>query len=157
MKIETLKDTDLFSLDVDAFAHGVNCQGVMGSGVALQMRHKYAGLFAAYQDYIKDCKKNNLPVLGSVFAYWDMEVGIYNLFTQDKYGRDPEVQYATLDACNSAFTQMFINAQSDGISTIGMPQIGAGYGNLKWDNVLTELIVAAQKSTWDGVVCVAIR
>lgn len=36
---------DLLDASEDIFGHQVNCQGVMGSGVALALRRKYATFF----------------------------------------------------------------------------------------------------------------
>lgn len=41
---------DIFQSDADVIVHQVNCQGVMGSGVARQVREKYPYVFQKYQE-----------------------------------------------------------------------------------------------------------
>ena len=45
---------DIFESGADVILHQVNCQGVMGSGIAKQVREKYPEV---YQHYVSECKK----------------------------------------------------------------------------------------------------
>lgn len=67
----------LLNKEVDVIAHVVNCQGVMGSGVAKEIKERVPQVFNAYSD---------IPGyrLGG-FLYVN---GVFNLFAQDSYGRD---------------------------------------------------------------------
>ena len=42
-------DGDLFTTDARFIVHQVNCKGVMGSGVAKQVRNKYPHVFVEYK------------------------------------------------------------------------------------------------------------
>lgn len=82
-------DGDIFESGADIIAHQVNCQGVMGSGVAKQAREKYPQMYEVYR---KDCaaaKEVGIPILGSCLLY---EIGgdryIANLFGQENFGYD---------------------------------------------------------------------
>src|SRR5271167_114181 len=48
---------DITTVDEGIIAHGCNCQGVMGSGVARFLRDKYPQIFPYYQDL---CGQANL-------------------------------------------------------------------------------------------------
>lgn len=51
-------DGDLFAArDVDIIAHQVNCQGVMGSGVALQVRKLFPDVFDGYKSLVSIADK----------------------------------------------------------------------------------------------------
>lgn len=86
-------------------AHQVNCQGVMGAGVAAQIKKKWPEVFEAYQTY---CSKNKVAdLLGS--SCW-ADVGehypfktVVNLFAQDGYGRDK--RYTDYEALHDALVE----------------------------------------------------
>ena len=65
--------------DVDAIAHCCNDQGVMGSGIALQIKNELPDAFAAYRDYHD---QNGLP-LGTI----SHTETVFNLHAQRGYGK----------------------------------------------------------------------
>ena len=89
---------DLFDTHAEAICHQVNCQGVMGSGIALQVKQKYPCVFEAYKDY---CKEHQGDLLGRVQGVVCHGITIYNLFAQDKYGYDGKcyTSYGALQKC----------------------------------------------------------
>ena len=118
-------------LDQHAYiAHGCNAQGVMGAGIALQIKHRYP---SAYSDYVDFCNSYRRKCLGLVCAS-KVANGpmIYNCITQEYYGSDGK-QYANLDAIRGCFE--FINGIIPSGSVLAMPKIGAGYGGLLWEDV----------------------
>ena len=64
---------DLLRSDVAIIAHQVNCQGVMGAGVARQIRHRIltAEQYRAYQQL---CRKNKEELLGSCSLMLRMDI-----------------------------------------------------------------------------------
>lgn len=74
---------DIFTTDADIIIHQVNCQGVMGGGVALQVKNKYPEVFRQYKQYC-NMHINNL---GDVLVVpVDKSRQIANFFAQDQYG-----------------------------------------------------------------------
>jgi O-acetyl-ADP-ribose deacetylase (regulator of RNase III) len=119
---------DLFaSTDLDALAHGCNCRGLMGAGIATQFSRRWPVMYERYRQL---CRSGQYKV-GDCFA-WQAQDGltIYNLASQDRPGRD-----ARLDAIESSARRMIEHAQANGIRRIGLPQIGAGIGGLAWADV----------------------
>ena len=43
------KKGDLLTTDADIIVHGCNCQGVMGSGVAKQIKEKFPNAYTIYK------------------------------------------------------------------------------------------------------------
>lgn len=43
-----IKEGNVFDSDADIICHQVNCQGVMGSGVAKEVRERYPEVYYAY-------------------------------------------------------------------------------------------------------------
>lgn len=68
----------------------VNCQGVMGAGLAKQIRDKYPEVYNVYKEYIFKRKVNCLDgvkLLGSVNpVYINKNLIIANIFAQWDYG-----------------------------------------------------------------------
>lgn len=124
------KTGDLFDGDEEAIAHGCNCVGMMGAGIAAEFRRRWPDM---YDHYSRLCAAE-LFQPGGVLAWPTDEVVIYNLATQALPGPD-----ATLDAIATSVAQMCFDAQEAGISTIGIPRIGAGIGGLIWDDVLSTI------------------
>lgn len=65
----------------------VNCRGVMGAGLAKQIRARWPGIYAPYADI---CRNKGAQALGTMFPYVTPDNGpvICNCFAQDGYGRD---------------------------------------------------------------------
>lgn len=110
-------------------AHGVNCQGAMGSGVARALYQKWP---AVKGDYLK-CKGNMaLGVMQTV----PVEPCLYvaNCFTQENYGRDGR-RYASPEAIRKALTKVceFLSKSTFLPEEIHLPKIGCGLGGLDWE------------------------
>lgn len=75
----TFETGDLFSTaEIGAFAHGCNCAGAMGKGIAVSFRERWPEM---YEEYRRLCKAGDFA-LGDVFVW---EVGgeaVFNLGTQ---------------------------------------------------------------------------
>lgn len=50
---------DLLESEAHALVNTVNCEGVMGKGLALQFRHKYPQM---YEGYVRVCKDGGLKI-----------------------------------------------------------------------------------------------
>lgn len=141
---------DLFESGQPAIAHGVNCRGVMGSGIAVGFRSRYPEMYELYKSL---CKDGTLQ-LGGVFG-WQKEracdeapawvglgVGpiIYNLATQCDPG--PNAKYSgvmiAMDAMLGELSRL-------GIPSVGIPLIGCGIGGLDLDHVKGIWLALAEK------------
>lgn len=89
---------DVLDSDANAILHQVNCRGVMGSGLARQVKDRYPHVFEGYAKLCKDCDYNPEKLLGTsyavrlnerlLFSGEDIRQSrfIVNLFAQDGYG-----------------------------------------------------------------------
>lgn len=135
---------DLFaSDDLDALAHGCNCRGVMGAGIAREFRRRWPDMYQAYR---QRCLSGSVSP-GDLLPWQTGQLVIYNMATQDQPGR-----YATIEAVRQSAAAMIRHAQLRGISRIGMPQIGCGIGGLAWPDVQAVLTDAAAQSEVELVV-----
>jgi hypothetical protein len=85
----TYKEGDLLKNykagECDAIAHCANCQGVMGSGIALQIKNELPAAYDAYKNHESDHGGLEL----STISYAAIDHGfIFNLHAQNLYGYD---------------------------------------------------------------------
>ena len=139
---------DIFKSDADAILHQVNCQGVMGSGVAKQVREKFPTVFKYYKARCDEDKrfkelsgsmKSNLLGLAQVCYKEDYLVDdvkdtqvIINLFAQDKYGYDGRcyTDYDALRKCLETVNKQFAGKR------VAIPYLMACHrGGGDWDIV----------------------
>ena len=129
----------------EAFGHGCNCDGVMG-GLAAHVEARWPQLA---EDYRAACRASTFT-LGGVLPWLDDTTGvwIYNLATQQHPGAD-----ARLDAIDASVRAAIAHARDHDVSRIYLPQIGAGIGGLRWEDVRFTLdSVSAENAGIDLVV-----
>jgi O-acetyl-ADP-ribose deacetylase (regulator of RNase III) len=140
---------DLFDNEhnVRALAQGCNCQGSMGAGIGKTFR---AGYPEMYEEYRRRCKAEPRQFnLGSCWLWKaDARPWVFNLGTQEGYWRSR----ASYEAIEAALRRMRAQADSEGITSIAMPRIGAGYGGLSWNKV--RAIVESTFGDWSGTLIV---
>jgi O-acetyl-ADP-ribose deacetylase (regulator of RNase III) len=129
-----------------ALAHGCNCAGSMGAGIAVGFRERYPAMF---EEYRRRCKADPAEFsLGSVFLWReDGKPAVFNLGTQPRPGRG-----ATYPAVEEALRAMRTTADTEKITSIAMPRIAAGYGGLSWKKV--RAIIETVFADWPGTVYV---
>jgi len=123
---------DLFRNEhgVRAFAHGCNCQGSMGAGIAKTFRAQYPEM---YEEYRRRCKADPREFnLGDCWLWKaDDRPWVFNLGTQEGYWR----ARASYEAIEEALGTMRRQADAEGVATIAIPRIGVGFGGLSWKKV----------------------
>jgi len=114
--------------------HQVNCKGVMGAGLARQIREKHPDVFSLYQDKCLQIAAG-IGGLGDVqFCCVIAEAGylVANVFGQDGYGHGK--QFTDYAALRKAFERI---ATGFPTYTIRIPYLmGCGLGGGNWDEVL---------------------
>ncbi len=90
--------------------HGVNCQGVMGSGVALAIRNKYPVVFEKYKEFC-DAAASPEMLLGQVqLVEIQPDLYVANMFTQLSFGRDGQA-YASREALIATLQRLHLKRQ----------------------------------------------
>lgn len=128
----------------EAAVHGCNDQGIMGSGIALEVKTRFPG---AYDVYRNKFEQHGL-VLGEIIPYFDKTgVIIINAVTQNFYGKDGKryVKYDAVAECCRQIREGF-KVMLEPPKTLYFPLIGAGLGGGSWP-VISEII----KSEFDGM------
>ena len=144
---------NLLDSDVDYICHQVNCQGVMGSGIAGQIKERwpivYKSYIAKYEAAKKHVSLNNKKYSADEFLLGDIQIvalwkdyyktdfhqSVINIFAQQYYGYDG-LRYTSYDAF---WNCLYLIRQSiPKGSKIGFPDhIGCGLGGANWTTIRT--------------------
>jgi len=116
--------------------HGVNAQGVMGSGIAKQIRDKYPAAYRTYKHH-EELVGLNLGSYSSTGIIEHPDLFIVNMVTQEYYGKDG-MKYVSYDAIHDGFTKLFSSLSGTGFDELPVrfPAIGAGLGGGNLDVIL---------------------
>ncbi|MEI3796511.1 MULTISPECIES: macro domain-containing protein [unclassified Chitinophaga] len=122
-----LKEGNIFNIPgVSNYAHGCNCAGAMGKGIAVQFKEKFPEMYLQYK---KLCRSGTFT-LGEVFMYNYGDGRVFNLGTQQSWTTKAEIS-----AVNVAIGKMLQLAAENQVTQIALPKIGAGLGKLDWESV----------------------
>lgn len=149
-----LDNSNLLDVKTGLIVHGCNAQGVMGSGVAKQLRDKYPDIYTEYVTHLEYLKLEQYPLLGvvSFVAIPGMpDLIVANAITQEFYGRDPGTQYVSYEAIFVAMATCLAFARNKDID-IHIPfMIGAGLGGgdlATIKSIIEDLSQAHQKNIY---------
>lgn len=126
----------------DIICHQVNCQGVMGSGVAKAIKEKFP---SAYQDYLSYYKIHELkPGVCQITKLPDSEMTkpsgsqyIANLAGQEFFGYDGK-RYTSYDAVMTGLEYLASFCKRTGLKSVAFPyRFGCDRGGANWNVILT--------------------
>ena len=128
---------DIFESGADIICHQVNCQGVMGSGIAKQIRDRYPWVYAEYREHCVTKLGKTSQLLGYTQSVYVNETQrIVNLFAQDKFGYDGKcyTDYDSLRDCLHTVSVIYSGM------TIAIPYLmGCHRGGGDW-NIVYKMI-----------------
>jgi O-acetyl-ADP-ribose deacetylase (regulator of RNase III) len=126
MIIETQGDITKASEMV--MAHQVNCQSVMGSGVAGAIRREFP---QHYIDFMND-KRTPEEKLGTVIRTHTKNKFIFGLYGQLECGYDGK-EYTSYVGLGNAITEMMLWCKHYGVKVVNMPKyMGCALGGGDW-------------------------
>ena len=126
---------NIFDCKEDIIVHQTNCQGVMGHGIALQVKQRYPEVFNCYYGY---CKQNlGEDILGtSLICEANDGKYIANLFGQLNYGEGLQTDY---DRFRKALQEVHDFAKERNLSVAIPYKIGCGLAHGDW-NIVFDII-----------------
>jgi O-acetyl-ADP-ribose deacetylase (regulator of RNase III) len=122
---------NLLDSDCDYICHQVNCQGVMGSGVARQIRERWPRVYESYRHFVEYHNRQGEGLLGKILiSNISNPTRVINMFSQDTYGYDGN-RYTSYDAFANCLREIDLHVASS--CSIGFPKnIGCGLGGGNW-------------------------
>jgi O-acetyl-ADP-ribose deacetylase (regulator of RNase III) len=137
-------DGDMFFSRMQTLTISVNCVGVMGKGLASRAKYQFPDVYVVYQDA---CRKKALQ-MGKPYLYQRETSFDYKLADEPESFQKGEGRWFLLFATKNHWKQ---NADRDGIekgliwlvenykkekiTSIALPALGCGLGNLEWGEV----------------------
>ena len=131
---------NIFSSGAEVVVITVNCEGVMGAGIALDAKNRWPEI---YDVYSKRCELNGFDVGEIMWA--DSVSKKVALFPSKKLWRAPsKLSYISdgLDTLRTDIDQM-------SITSIALPHLGCSNGGLTWSEV--KPLIVEKLSTIDGL------
>lgn len=144
------ENIDILKSGADVICHQVNCLGVMGTGLAKQIREAYPRVFEDYKTFV-EAHKDRRALLGKVL-YCTTQKGqvIANMFGQLRYGYNGcHTNYKALEACLKSVAE-FANGK-----TIAIPyKLGCGAGGGDW--AIVSRIIFNVFENYEGIVMICL-
>ena len=141
------------ALDVQTgiIVHGCNCQGVMGGGIALEVKNRFP---AAFYEYDRVHRSRGLKLGEICFVEVSPNKFIINANTQDKFGHAGG-RFVSYDAIADCFTEVAkfaatVEQHRERKLEIIFPLIGAGLGGGDW-KVISAIIDVVVPDTFTKV------
>ncbi len=79
----------IFESNTQVIVNTVNCQGIMGKGLALAFKQKYPAMFKVYQ---QECRTGKLHI-GKPTLYQESTPWILNFPTKDSWRSNSKLEY----------------------------------------------------------------
>lgn len=115
---------DLFKTEAQTLVNTVNCVGIMGKGVALEFKKRFPEMF---KDYEQRCKSGEVK-LGLPYLYKNLlPPWVLNFPTKDHWR-----SVANLQAIIEGLKYLLQHYKEWGITSLAVPPLGCGQGQLEW-------------------------
>lgn len=118
---------NLFNSEAQTLVNAVNCVGVMGKGIALAFKQRYPAMFAGYA---ARCKDNRMR-LGEPYLYRSESFPWVLNFPTKNHWRSA----AKLEDIVAGLAYLEAHYRAWGITSLAVPALGCGAGQLAWDEV----------------------
>ncbi len=124
---------NLFDSKAECLVNGVNCEGIMGKGVAFQFKQRFP---LNYARYVEACRNGECSI-GRVFFFEDGGKLIANFPSKNKWRQPSELFYIS-----SGLKSLVSGLENNNVSSVAIPPIGCGNGGLNWAVVKPMIIEA---------------
>lgn len=122
----TYHRTSLLESEAQTIVNTVNTVGVMGKGLADELRKRHPDMFKAYK---RICDQHLLDI-GKLWLWRSSSQWILN-FPTKKHWRNP----SKIEFVEAGLRKFVDQYESKGIREIAFPRLGCGNGGLAWENV----------------------
>lgn len=126
----------MLDLPSGILVHGCNAQGVMESGIALQVKQRHPKAYREYERVVSTSPPSHRKMLLLGATPWvevSKDLIIVNAITQENYGSDGK-KYVSEKAIETAFNFVQALAASRRLP-VHFPLIGCGLGGGEWSKI----------------------
>lgn len=125
---------DILLTKAQAIVHGVGVNDPMDKGLALAFRDHYPGL---QKDFDRWCHQHNAKPGDAWMWTGRGNARIINLITHENTeSNDHHYDKATLGNLRHALSELIKIIRFEKLTSIALPKLGTGFGDLDWDDVL---------------------
>ena len=117
---------NIFNSKCQTLVNTVNCQGVMGKGIALEFSYRFPDMVKKYK---KLCEENKITI-GRLWVYKAKDIWVLNFPTKNDWKQPSKLEYL-----DKGLKNFVTNYKKEGIKSIAFPQLGSGNGELAWQEV----------------------
>lgn len=122
---------DLLKSHAIALVNAVNCQGVMGKGIAYQFKEAFPKNYDIYRDA---CKNGDFKI-GSILIVEEQKKLIVNFPSKDNWKKKSQYEYIAI-----GLEKLREEITKRNIKSIAIPPLGCGNGGLEWGVVESMII-----------------
>ena len=123
----TYTDTTVFNVEAQTIVNTVNCEGVMGAGIALEFKLRYPEMF---KDYVDRCERREVKV-GEPYLFRECgDPWILNFPTKKHWK-----YHSKLEWIQQGLEHFVLHCQENGVTSIAFPMLGTSNGHLDWADV----------------------
>jgi O-acetyl-ADP-ribose deacetylase (regulator of RNase III)/uncharacterized protein YwgA len=115
---------DLFASKAQTLVNTVNCVGVMGKGIALEFRRRFPEM---HRDYVERCREGKVR-LGEPYLFKRAVLPWILNFPTKHHWRE----VARLDSIVQGLEHLARHYRAWGITSLAVPPLGCGQGQLEW-------------------------
>ena len=125
--ISIIDNKNIFDTQCDVIVNTINCVGVMGKGIALEMKNRYPFMFEKYKKF---CEKGLIDI-GKLWLWKSGDKDILN-FPTKKHWKDKS-EYSYIEDGMKKFIETY---KDKNIKSIAFPMLGCSNGGLNREIVL---------------------
>ena len=132
--IVNFEEGSILNSSCHALVNPVNCEGVMGAGLAKLFASRYPLMMKGYKEV---CRLDKMKP-GRLYIYnHSRDRIIINFPTKDRFARPSKEEYITRGMAS------LVKLSNDmKIKSIAIPALGCGLGGLQWPRVLTLMLMS---------------
>lgn len=120
-------NTTVFNVEAQTIVNTINCEGVMGAGIALEFKLRYPKM---YEDYVGRCERKEVAV-GKPYLYQDQgDPWILNFPTKKHWKYPSKIQWI-----QQGLEDFATHYKGAGVTSIAFPMLGTNNGHLEWTDV----------------------
>jgi len=115
---------DMFESKAQTIVNTVNCVAIMGKGIALEFKNRFPDMF---EDYVNRCKRKQVK-LGKPYLYKRLvPPWILNFPTKEHWR-----SVSSINSIVQGLGYLLQHYKEWGITSLAVPPLGCGHGQLEW-------------------------